>query len=205
MSLPETTLPAGLPVFQAANHSIQLAPVYADVAMRTGHSRRRRVVTIAPRRVTVGLFLTSGQLTLFESWFEDVLRAGELPFSARVAAQGPGPLLWWRAEWLDVPVYTPLSPDYWRVTATLLLTGEGSVTGPVSTSAGVEFAARLFATADIPASGAASVEFEAALNTIVLARMEILLELLVVETASYFEREDSGFIEREDGTDLQRE
>ncbi|HWI11065.1 MAG TPA: hypothetical protein VNU48_07020, partial [Burkholderiaceae bacterium] len=127
-ALPEILLPYGMPVFQWMGHSIALQSIHANVKFRTGPSLTRPIARSRPRKVPVGLFLTREQMAVFDDWFEDDLDVGTRKFSARVANQGPG-LLWWAAEWFDVPVYTPLASGYWRVTGTLLLTGEGSVTG----------------------------------------------------------------------------
>lgn len=177
MSLPEIKLPAGMPVFESQGHGAQPKSKFADVAMRTGHGRKRRISTAAPRTVTVSLFLTTNKQTTFEAWFENTLKAGELHFSAQVAFQGNKNLYWWEAEWLDMPTYTPLAPGYVRVTGTLLLTGDASLDGPVSTSAGVEFGAALLAEVDITVRQYASVSFGAALVRVTPAAVEFGAEL----------------------------
>lgn len=134
MALPELLLPAGLPAFLAEGHAIELVPLHADIAMRTGHTRKRRVFTVAPRLVDVGLRLTANQMATFAAWFENSLQAGAQWFTASVANQGPG-LLYWQARF-EAP-YTAEPGDAagsWRVTARLRLIGEGSATAPVSTS-----------------------------------------------------------------------
>lgn len=161
MALPELTLPDGTPAWLADGHSIELVPLYADVTMRTGHSRRRRVYTTAPRLVAVGLQLTAAQMLAFHTWFEDVLQAGALPFSTQVANQGPG-LLWWRAQFAE-----PYSADAgeaaasFRVSARLLLTGTGSTTGPyvpaMSAAIGIALAGSAAITAPMTLSADVSV------------------------------------------------
>ena len=132
MALPELTLPDGTPAFLAAGHAIELTPMYADVPMRTGHDRRRRVYTTVPRTVSVGLQVTAAQMLALHDWFEGPLQAGMQWFSAQVANQGPG-LLWWKARFAE-----PYSAEAgeagasFRVTARLLLVGQGSVVGPYS-------------------------------------------------------------------------
>ena len=130
MALPELTLPAGTPAFSADGHSIELTPMFADVPMRTGHDRRRRVYTTVPRSVSVKLDLTLAQMAAFHSWYEGPLQAGAQSFSVQVANQGSG-LLWWKARFVEP--YTAEANEsgqaFW-VTAKLLLTGDGSVTGP---------------------------------------------------------------------------
>ncbi len=130
MALPELTLPPSLPAYRVDGHNISLVDVYAETPMRTGHSRRRRIYTVAPRVVSVSLDLTLDQALAFHDWFEGPLAAGAQEFSAQVANQGPG-LLWWRARFLEP--YTAEANEsgqaFW-ITAKLLLTGDGSSTGP---------------------------------------------------------------------------
>ncbi len=156
-----------------------------------------------PRVVSVGLFLSRAQMLAFDNWFEDDLVVGERQFSARVANQGPG-LLWWAAEWFDVPLSTPLHSGFWRVTGSLLLTGEGSVEGPAITTAGVEFRAPLLATAVLTFDGSAAVEFGAALGMAALGDVEFGAALLSREP-DYLQREDLDFITRENGGRILRE
>lgn len=203
MSLPGILLPFGMPVFQSAGHSIALRSIYADVPFRTGHGRKRPIARSRPRVVQVGLFLTREQMAVFDDWFNDDLDVGTRQFSAQVANQGPG-LLWWAAEWFDVPLCTPLHSGYWRVTGSLLLTGEGSVDGPEYTTATVEFLAPLTATAVAVLDGNAAVEFGAELTTVALAAVEFgaalethAAEYLLLQSLSYIRRQDGGRFLRE--------
>lgn len=133
MALPELLLPAGTPPFLAEGHAVELLPVYADTAMRTGHARRRRIFTTSPRLVSVSLRLTPAQAAAFDAWFEGPLRVGTRPFTAIVANQGPG-VRYWEATF-EAPYEAEALPGgRWRVTAQLRLTGEGSATPPVPTS-----------------------------------------------------------------------
>lgn len=130
MALPELLLPDGTPAFLADGHNIELTPMYADVPTRTGHGRRRRVFTVVPRIVSVGLQLTAAQMLAFHAWFEGPLQAGAQSFSAQVANQGPG-LLWWQARFVEP--YTADAGDagaWFRVRARLLLVGSGTATAP---------------------------------------------------------------------------
>lgn len=138
MSLPSLTLPRSLPPWLAAGHGVEPEPIYADVPMRTGHARKRRVWRSAPRTVTVGLVLSQVRMTAFFEWFEGPARQGSEPFSTRVPSQGPG-LLWWSARFVEQPNYEALGRlhfddegfvEGWRVTAKLLLTGSGYTAGP---------------------------------------------------------------------------
>lgn len=167
MSLPEITLPAGIPIFLAEGHSATPRSKFADVGMRTGHSRKRRVSTAAPRVVQVSLFLTAELMQVFDTWFEDTLVVGVAKFSAQVAQQGAKTRLWWEAEWVDMPRSEPLAPDAWRVTGRLLLTGIGSVDGPLNSSARVEFGAALTGVARTHIDQFGAIEFGAALEQVI--------------------------------------
>ena len=204
MSLPELTLPAGLPVFRGMGHSATPRSIYATVGMRTGHSRKRRVATSAPRIVTVELFLSAAQMITFDAWFENGLLAGQRAFSARVANQGPG-FLWWHAEWVDPPKLTPTYSGFWALAGSLLLTGEGSVAGPVSTSAAMELVAALVGSVTGAAlNGQAAFEVVVALQAIGPVAMEITAALLHAPV-SFSLREDASFVLREDGSLVVRE
>jgi hypothetical protein len=129
MALPELTLPDGTPQWVCDGHDIELTPMYADVGMRTGHDRRRRVYTTVPRTLGVSLILDRAQMLAIHDWFEGPLMAGQEWFAARVANQGPG-LLWWKARFVEPYTAEVLSSQYWRFTAKLLLVGDGSSDGP---------------------------------------------------------------------------
>lgn len=211
MSLPELTLPDGTPAWLIAGHAIELTPLYADVPMRTGHERRRRVYTTVPRMVTVGLHLTAAQMLEFHQWFEGPMLAGAQRFSARVANQGPG-LLWWSALFVE-PYTTTAGPKAasWRVHAKLLLTGSGSVTGP--------YVSAMKAAVAIPLSGGAkiitTVTLSAAItvalqpNGAMRAAVRIALvgpDLPPAYVGNGFElREDGTYALREDGFYITRE
>ncbi len=163
MSLPELLPPRGTPTFLHRGHAIEPRPVFADVAMTTGHARRRRVSTIAPRVVEVGWFLTPGQMTSVDAWFESTLLVGSRQFTAPVKAQGAG-LLYWAAEWLEPYTAEPVSRGRWYVSGKLLLTGEGSTTPPVLSTLGIEFGAALTGSASLTVGGFLGIEFGAALK-----------------------------------------
>ena len=134
MALPELLLPPGTPAFLANGHAVELVPQHADVAMRTGHSRKRRIYTAAPRFVDVALRLTQAQMTAFAAWFGGPLQAGTLSFTAAVANQGPG-LLYWQARFEAPYSARPNeTASDWTVTARLRLVGEDTTTLPAATS-----------------------------------------------------------------------
>jgi hypothetical protein len=137
VALPELLMPSGTPAFLAAGHGIELVPIHADVQFRTGHSRKRRVYTVAPRFVDVGLLLEAPQMAAFHAWFEGPLQVGAQSFTAAVANQGPG-LLYWQARF-EAP-YTAVAEALgrWVVTARLRLVGDGQAGPPVATSMGAD-------------------------------------------------------------------
>lgn len=161
--MPQIRLPAGTPCFLAAGHGITPDSVYADVRMRTGHARKRRIYTSAPRVVDVAWVLEAEQMTAVDAWYEDVLLAGERAFAAQVKAQGPGKL-WWRARWVEPYEAEAMHLGRWRVTGRLLLTGVGQVEDPYIPEMEVEFGAALTATAVLTVVPLLGVEFGAALT-----------------------------------------
>lgn len=200
--LPELTLPDGTPAFVAAGHTIDLTQMYADVAMRTGHDRRRRVYTTVPRMVNVALHLTAAQVLAFHQWFEGPLQAGAQWFSALVANQGPG-LLWWKARFAEP--YTADAGDgggNFRVVAKLLLVGDGSANAPYS--------ANLSAASLTALSGAAVLTSPTTLaSASVIALLPQLTlsssTVIVLETSMALLRESGSPLLREDGSSFQRE
>lgn len=179
MALPGITLPAGFPVFQQSGHGVRQDSLFSTFKPKSGHARVRRIWTIAPRTVSVELFLTRNQTLLFHQWFEDVLIAGELPFSARVASQGGTGLLWWYAEWKSPPSYDPRpSQDgLWRVSGELILTGSGSVSAPENGTMSVEFSAYLSITAPPSIGVNMAAEFGAELNQSSILSIEFTANL----------------------------
>ena len=203
MALPELTLPDGTPAWLAEPHGVELVPQYADVAMRTGHHRRRRVYTTAPRLVQVGLQLTAAQMLAFHTWFEDSTQAGALPFSTQVANIGPG-LLWWRAQFTE-----PYSADAgeagasFRVSARLLLTGDGSAAGPYTPALTAAIGIALAGSASLTAPNDLSAAVSIALLPVTGLTAAIVIALLL--PPSFRLREDASFRLREDGTKRLRE
>lgn len=177
MALPELTQPDGTPDFLAEGHAIELVPVYADIPAQTGHDRRQRVYTTAPRMLDVGLQMTAAQMLAWANWCEGPLRAGAEWFSAPVANQGPG-LLWWKARFIGS--YTADSGDggaSFRVSARLLLVGDGTATPPYvpQMRASVQIALTGAVVLTVPASLQASVSI--ALRSAVFLRASVVIAL----------------------------
>lgn len=200
MALPEIRPPSGTPCFLAAGHAIAPQSVYADVQMRSGHLRRRRLFTTAPRIVSVSWLLEADQMAAVDTWFEDVLLAGERPFSAQVANQGPG-LLWWTAQWVEPYQTEALHLGRWRVTGQLLLTGVGQVEDPYTPDMAVEFGAPLTSSAELTVITRLAVEFGAALLQ-VTGRLAVEFGSALVHENPYLLTEDGDILLTEDDDEL---
>lgn len=202
MPLPELLLPDELPAFRADGHAIELVPQYADVTMRTGHDRRRRVYTTAPRMVSVSLVLTEPQMLVLHQWFEGPLQAGAQWFSAEVANQGPGSL-WWQARFVEPYAAESIPSGLFEVTAQLLLVGAGQAQRPYSPAmaAGVrvELAGQATAAA-VPVQLAADVQVALVQGLFLAAAVRVALlgrSISLREDASRVLREDGSLVVRE--------
>ena len=233
MALPELLLPDGTPAFLADGHSIELTPMYADVPTRTGHGRRRRVFTVVPRIVSVGLQLTAAQMLAFHNWFEGPLQAGAQSFSAQVANQGPG-LLWWQARFVEpYTAYAGEAGASFRVRARLLLVGSGTaitpytpamnaatvialvgsavMTAPVNLAADSTMAMLPLSTISADTTVAMLIPADLAAGTTVALLMsadlaaDTVVALMSTGFTGYELREDAAFVLREDNSKLQRE
>jgi hypothetical protein len=203
MALPELTLPDGTPAFLADGHSIELTPMYADVPMRTGHDRRRRVYTTVPRIVSVGLQVTAAQMLAFHAWFEGPLLAGVVEFSAQVANQGPG-LLWWRARF--VAPYTAEAGKAgasFRITARLLLTGTGSSTGPYTPN--MQAAAQIALSGSVVLTAPVSLAADSVVALLPAVYLAADTVVALLPPIGRRLREDSTYRLREDGSIRLRE
>jgi hypothetical protein len=163
MTIPLITAPAGTPFVLAEGHGIEEDSVFAQVPFATGHSRARRVWTVTERLVTVRWLLEADEMAAVDEWFEDTLQAGALEFAAQMKNVGAG-LLWWRARWVSFQTEM-LHLGRGRVSGVLLLTGEGSETGPETGVLRMEVAAPLL-------------DVRSIVSVPKLLAMEVLLQLL---------------------------
>jgi predicted anti-sigma-YlaC factor YlaD len=204
MALPELLLPPGTPAFQADGHVVELVPQHADVSMRTGQARKRRVYTTTPRLVSVALELSQAMFTAFDAWFEGPLQAGALPFTAQVANLGAG-LLYWQATFEGPYTATPNdAATCWTVTAQLRLVGDGQVAAPAATSLAADTYVALAGSATLVISQTLAADTVVAL----LAAGGALAADTVVRLLAfhgYLLREDGTPYQREDGTFIERE
>ena len=203
MALPELLLPPGTPAFMANGHAIELVPQHADVPMRTGHMRKRRIYTASPRFVDVGVQMTQAQMAAFDAWFEGPLQAGALYFTAAVANQGAG-LLYWQARFEGQYSATPNDvAACWTVTARLRLVGDGSASPPVATSLAADSFVALVGAAAFAANNALGGDSFLAL---VAGGAALSADTVVaLSTSSYRLREGSNLRLREDGSRRVRE
>jgi len=136
MALPELLLPSSTPPFLAVEHVHSPISLYSEITWATGHSTKRRLYTTAPRIVSVALDMDQDSMTDFHYWFEGPARGGSEYFSCQLANFGPG-LLWFKTRFLRPYVATPDHTGMrWEVKFQLYVVGTGSLTAPVSTSAG---------------------------------------------------------------------
>ena len=182
-----------------SGHNIELVPQHADVPMRTGHSRKRRIYTAAPRFVDVGVQMTQAQMAAFSDWFEGPLQAGAVSFTAAVANQGAG-LLYWQARFEAPYSATPNdAAASWTVTARLRLVGDGSAAPPVSTGlAGDSFVALVGAAAFVATNTLAGDSFVALLAGGAALSGDTVVALIALLGNEL--REDGGLELREDGS-----
>lgn len=179
MTLPSITAPTGTPVFQEAGHGIEEDSVYAQVQFATGHSRARRVSTVTERVVSVSWFLEADELAAVDDWYQSALQAGTREFSAQVRSQVTGQrLLWWTARWIEFQTVM-LTRNRGRAGGRLLLTGDGSETGPELGVLAMEVLVELLdvrSTVSLPVPLAMEVLVELLQPTVL--RMEVSIALL---------------------------
>jgi hypothetical protein len=176
MSLPEITVPEGVPPFRADGHAMQPRSPFVDVQMGTGHGRKRRTRRTAPTTASVAVRMTGAAMQAFDAWWENDLQKGARRFSARLFGLETSTPQWWEALWKGVYNAVP-SNGAWLVTGQLRLFGEPSVDGPASTSALGEIVVPLLAIAHARVSGAAAGEIVISLEAVASAAGEIVIAL----------------------------
>lgn len=201
MSLPGVFEPSGLPAFLAAGLGIVPDDVYATPERGTGHYRKRRLYTTAPRRVSVSRILTPAQAVAYDDWFESTIVVGETHFTAWIANQGAGQL-WYEACWVAPYQAEPFATPqgiFWRMTGDLVLIGDGVVEQPLDGAMAVEYVAHLLGAGAVEASGEMAVEYSANLSPAILLSVEYEADLLQIirtfrlrEAVDYRLREGGG-------------
>lgn len=177
MALPELLTPSGLPAFIADGHSFTPQTLYGDVDMGAGPARKRRLWTAAPKIVRVSWVLTAEQMARVHRWFERSLIVGTLHFAASIEGMDGEPV-WYEAQWLEPFQKDPMALGRWRVSGSLILSGDGETEPPVLTG----FESEVFI--DFIVSGSLNVtplfasEVVVALDPATRFRSEVLVELL---------------------------
>lgn len=206
MALPELLAPPGT-CFLLNAHANTPGDLDDDVQFMQGHSRKRRVQTSAPRVVDVSaIFKTADTAAIFDDWFENTLSVGNGLFTAKVAPVGADSR-YWAAQWVGPLAWSPMGKGRWQISGQLLLTGQGSDTPPLGATLATEYRAALTGSAKLTVGVSLATEFSASLVAHLPLRTEYVASL-EADIPSYFEREsdsDGAFIQREDGTNLQRE
>lgn len=177
MSLPELTIPALVPYFKADGVSRTRDEVFANVAMRTGHRRKRRVYTATQEVMTVRAHLDQDQMTALDAWAEDACKGYSERFAARLVDHD-GSIAWWDAEWVEPYKADPKEGGRWEIEGSLLLHGDPSASAPVVTGAQMEVGISLVATASIPLDGSVSMEVGMALQLSAFVSMEVGMTLV---------------------------
>ena len=162
MALPDVMLPSPLGDFKADSYVFSSEPMYAGVPRQTGPLRKRRVFTTAPRVLDAELETTQAGIEAFFLWHENVLKAGSLPFAAKLAKVGSG-VEYWEARILAFTVEHKDGANQHVIGLKLRLFGDPSDTPPAGSPLAVEFGAALNAYLDTPAY-MLSAEFGAALE-----------------------------------------
>lgn len=142
MALPSVIWPSGLPNWQLPGYAHQPQDRYATVRWGAGASRRRRLYTTAPQDVQAGLYLSTAQAALLDSFFEDGLLAGERAFAAPFQSLDAS-VKWFEARFTQPLEWAPQPGLRWQVQARLRLTGAGQASAPTPSSLAVSAVARL--------------------------------------------------------------
>lgn len=199
MALPELTAPPGTPAFKADLESFQPEDVYASFTSTIGHTRKRRVYTDADATIKIKWRLNAAQMAAVHAWAEDVLHAYTEHFSGRFDDLGPG-LVWYEAAWITPFDPVPSDGGFWDVDGDLYLFGDPSDLPPLATSLALDIVTHLTATA---AGSAISPSLELDIVCRLLAPTRLALDIMVsLDTSAdgVYQREDTGAIEREDGS-----
>lgn len=178
MSLPEVTVPVGVPPFRAQGHAFRPGRVFADVKTGIGHGRRERLRTVAPPSASVSARMSAAAGTAFMQWGREDLLQWSRHFAAEVFGVGTSATQWWDAMWKRPPRFDRAAGGFWIVSGELRFFGQASDTGPVNTTAVGEVRVPLQGKVRALLSGDASGEISIALASIASASGAVVAALL---------------------------
>ena len=116
--------PDDVPAPSAYGHSFAPIDISESAEFEVGEIRRRKRYRSVPQVATVSWLMTLEQFQSFSEWYETILLAGAKPFDIRLAKQGEYAMTWWTAIFVGPYAAEAMHYGRWRVTASLLLTGE---------------------------------------------------------------------------------
>ncbi len=185
MSYPPVFEPSQLRPFLAAGHGLDPDDIYSTFPRGTGHYRKRRIATIAPRRVSVQRVLTPAEMAAYDDWFETNIVVGQTHFTALIANNEGSGQVWFDACWIEPyqtePVATPQGV-FWRLAGRLLLTGEGTQVRPDDGTLAVEYVAHLNGSAEVFGTHLLAVEYSAHLTSAMMLSVEYAADLESTQT-----------------------
>ncbi|MES2180726.1 MAG: hypothetical protein V4493_01330 [Pseudomonadota bacterium] len=93
-----------------------------------GAARQRREYSIEPRIENLSWLFTQTQYTIFDSWWQNSIKSGELEFDIQISDDDAG-LIWYTAKWIESYQTSIDSQRYeWVVSGKLRLLGESFAT-----------------------------------------------------------------------------
>lgn len=199
---PDSGPPEDIPGPRWVGHTHEMGSTYANLAMQTGHDRRRRVYTDVPRVVSVSWDLNLSQAAEFRNWYEYSLSGGMKEFNLKVANQGPG-VLYYRARFIEP--YTAEANEsgqaFW-ISAKVMLYGEGVSVVPYNPEMDADVTVSLMGQANLHVIAVVGADVLVSLRPSIslFANVEISLVGGAAEL-----REDGTFLLREDDSKILRE
>lgn len=204
-------MPAGVPCFLLSGHAVEPDALHDSLDFMQGHGREVQLFTVAPRYAEVSLDLSEAQAGQVDEWMQTALVVLTAPWTAEIAPLGASSR-YWAAQWVAPPAWSPRARKQadgshstrWRLSGRLLLTGEGSDAKPLGGVLSTTYTIDLTGSVRISAAVALDTEYTVDLRSINALQTEYTIDL-EQDVPTYYDREDTGFIERESGGFLQRE
>lgn len=211
MALPDLFPPAGTPCFLLEGHGVEVEPIHDDIDLMQGHGYSRQVYTANCQFADVSLDMSEAQANAYDDWAENALQVLTTQFTAEIAPRGEDSR-YWAASWVSPPRWTPRAKrdaeghnvKRWALAGRLRLTGEGSDVKPLGGVLVTRYTIELKGTAKLQAPFPLETRYTIELRSMLALQTRYTVDL-DIDVPSYYEREDSGMIEREGGGFLQRE